>query len=61
MPRWPPSPDGSLETILSLGGSFVSPDVEDYYVTAWDLGYGHILKFDHEFVGREALERRAAG
>ena len=50
----------TFEANLSLGGSFVSPNVEDYYVTPWDLGYGHILKFDHEFVGRAALERRAS-
>ena len=31
-------------------------DIEDYYATPWDLGYGHLVKFDHEFVGREALE-----
>lgn len=41
---------------LSLGGSFVSDNVEDYYLTPYDLGYGHIVKFDHDFVGREALE-----
>ncbi|MBR7826704.1 hypothetical protein KDK95_10350 [Actinospica sp. MGRD01-02] len=49
-----------FEAHLSLGGSFVSEDIEDYYVTPWDLGYGHILKFDHDFIGREALERRAS-
>jgi vanillate/3-O-methylgallate O-demethylase len=47
----------SFEAFLSLGGSFVSDRVEDYYVTPWDLGYGHILKFDHEFIGRDALEQ----
>ena len=41
---------------MSLGGSFYSPAIEDYYATPWDLGYGHLVKFDHEFVGREALE-----
>ncbi|KAA9166137.1 aminomethyl transferase family protein [Amycolatopsis acidicola] len=46
----------TFEVNLSLGGSFVSDAVEDYYVTPWDLGYGHIVKFDHEFVGRAALE-----
>ena len=30
-------------------------------VTPWDLGYGHILKFDHDFIGREALEKMAEG
>ncbi|MFJ5304447.1 hypothetical protein [Streptomyces sp. NPDC088350] len=48
----------AFEANLSLGGSFASDRVEDYYVTPWDLGYGHILKFDHDFIGREALERR---
>ncbi|MFW8641915.1 hypothetical protein ACOJBO_00215 [Rhizobium beringeri] len=43
-----------------LGGSFVSENIEDYYVTPWDLGYGHILKFDHDFIGREALESLSA-
>jgi vanillate/3-O-methylgallate O-demethylase len=41
----------------SLGGSFVSDDIEDYYLTPWDLGYGSFVKFDHDFVGREALEQ----
>jgi vanillate/3-O-methylgallate O-demethylase len=41
----------------SIGGSFVSSNIEDYYVTPYQLGYGHMVKFDHDFVGREALER----
>ncbi len=41
---------------LSLGGSLVSSNVEDYYLSPYDLGYGHIVKFDHDFVGRAALE-----
>ena len=44
--------------MLALGGSFVSDRIEDYYVTPWDLGYTHIAKFDHDFIGREALEAR---
>jgi vanillate/3-O-methylgallate O-demethylase len=44
---------------MSLGGSFYSRSIEDYYVTPWDIGHGHLIKFDHEFIGREALERRA--
>ena len=34
-----------------------SPDIEDYYFTPWELGYGNVIKYDHDFVGREALER----
>lgn len=49
-------PTGSDETIWSLGGSFHSEDIEDYYFTPWELGYGHLIKYNHEFVGRAALE-----
>lgn len=44
---------------MSLGGSFYSQNVQDYYATPWDIGHGHLVKFDHDFVGREALERMA--
>ena len=37
----------------------MSENIEDYYFTPWDLGYGHYVKFDHDFVGREALEQMA--
>jgi glycine cleavage system aminomethyltransferase T len=48
-------PADGFEANASLGGSFVSTNIEDYYLTPWDLGYGHILNFDHDFVGRDAL------
>jgi len=44
------------EATGSLGGSFSSDDIEDYYLTPHDLGYWPHVKFDHDFVGREALE-----
>lgn len=47
----------SYAGICSLGGSFVSENIEDYYLTPWDLGYGIMVKFDHDFLGREALEK----
>ena len=43
----------------SIGGSFYSDNIEDYYATPWDLGYGVFVKFDHDFIGREALEKIA--
>ncbi len=43
----------------SLGGSFRSDNVTDYYLTPFELGYGTTIAFDHDFVGRKALERRA--
>ena len=49
----------SYEATASLGGSFYSDDITDYYLTPWDLGYGPIVKFDHDFVGRAALGRMA--
>ena len=49
----------SLEGFAALAGSFVSDRLEDYYLTPWDLGYGHLIKFDHDFIGRAALERMA--
>ncbi|OJX64477.1 MAG: hypothetical protein BGO95_08340 [Micrococcales bacterium 73-13] len=39
----------------SLAGSFARPDIRDYYVTPYDIGYGKLVSFDHEFVGRDAL------
>ena len=52
-------PANSYEAIASLGGSFYSDDIRDYYLTPYDLGYGTVVKFDHDFIGREALEKIA--
>jgi vanillate/3-O-methylgallate O-demethylase len=55
--KWLPA--GSYEATGSLAGSFVSDNIEDYYVTPYEIGYGPFVKFDHEFIGREALEKIA--
>jgi vanillate/3-O-methylgallate O-demethylase len=55
--EWLPA-DG-WEGKFSIAGSFVSQNIEDYYTTPYDLGYGHIVKFDHDFTGRQALEELA--
>lgn len=52
-------PAAGWEANASLGGSFVSDRIEDYYQTPWDLGYGKHIRFDHDFVGRAALEALA--
>jgi syringate O-demethylase len=52
-------PADSYEARASLGGSFVSDSIEDYYFTPWDLGYGHFVRFDHDYIGRDALEEMA--
>ena len=49
-------PTDSYEATGSIGGSFVSERIEDYYLTPYDLGYGPFVKFDHDFIGRAALE-----
>ena len=49
-------PGNGYEANASLGGSFYSDDISDYYLTPHDLGYGSLIKFDHDFVGRSALE-----
>ncbi|MBM6620766.1 aminomethyltransferase family protein [Micrococcaceae bacterium RIT802] len=47
----------SYEATNAVAGSFDSEDIEDYYLTPWELGYGSFVKFDHDFIGREALEK----
>jgi vanillate/3-O-methylgallate O-demethylase len=49
-----------IDATVSLGGSFYSQNVEDYYFSPFDLGYGRVLKFDHDFIGRAALEQQVA-
>jgi syringate O-demethylase len=50
-------PADSYEAKASLGGSFYSDKIEDYYLTPYDLGYGHVVNFDHDFIGKEALQK----
>ncbi len=50
-------PAAGYEGTGSIGGSFVSSNIEDYYLTPYELGYGPFVKFDHDFIGREALEK----
>jgi glycine cleavage system aminomethyltransferase T len=51
--------DQSFEANVNLAGSFVSDRIEDYYATPWDLGYGFIVRHDHDFIGSDALKRLA--
>jgi vanillate/3-O-methylgallate O-demethylase len=62
---WIPSPTpayrewlsgNGFEANASLGGSFYSDKIEDYYQTPWDLGYGKLISFDKtDFIGKQAL------
>ncbi|SRR5579875_677748 len=52
-------PANGYEGTGSIGGSFDSSNIEDYYVTPYEMGYGPFVKFDHDFIGREAMEKMA--
>lgn len=53
-------PETAMENFgMGMTGSFHPDDVEEYYSTPWDLGYGRLVRFDHEFIGRPALEQMA--
>src|SRR5262245_65357152 len=43
-------PAKSYEGTASLGGSFYSDNISDYYFTPYDIGYGSIVKLDHDFI-----------
>jgi vanillate/3-O-methylgallate O-demethylase len=55
--EWLPA-DGYAAT-CSVGGSFVSSDIRDYYSTPYELGYDIYVKFDHDFIGADALKKMA--
>lgn len=40
----------------AIEGSFDGDDISDWYVTPVELGWERNIKFDHDFIGREALE-----
>ena len=47
-------------TTLNLYGSFEGNDISDYYRSPIELGWSKVVKFDHDFLGREALEKEMA-
>jgi len=48
----------NLEGIGSIGGSFVSDDITDYYMDPVEIGYGSFLDLQGEYIGREVLAER---
>ena len=48
-------PAEGYEATNALAGSFVSDRIDDYYLNPWEMGYGSFVKFDHDFLGRDAL------
>jgi vanillate/3-O-methylgallate O-demethylase len=49
-------PAAGYEATGTIGGSYVSDDIEDYYTTPYELGYGIYIKHDHDFIGADALK-----
>ncbi len=45
----------SYEGQAALNGSFYSEDINDYYMTPWEAGYGRLISLEHDFIGRDAL------
>jgi glycine cleavage system aminomethyltransferase T len=45
--------------LTRLRGSHPSTDPAEFYYSPFELGWGRNVKFDHEFTGREALEKEA--
>ena len=52
--KWMPA--NCYEATGAIGGSYISDNIEDYYVTPFELGYDFYIKYDHDFIGRDALE-----
>ncbi|UUT34787.1 hypothetical protein [Microbacterium elymi] len=48
-----------LESSASLAGSMVSDRIEDYYVDPIEIGYGGLIDWSRDFIGRDALRGRA--
>ena len=48
-------PSTSYEATLSVGGSYESDNIDDYYLDPWDVGYHRLIHWDHAFKGRDAL------
>ena len=51
---------GPSLTTLNLFGSYEGKDIKDYYRSPLELGWKYGVKFDHDFLGRAALEKEAA-
>ena len=46
-----------IEGQRPLNGSYFSANIEDYYCSPYELGYGKVIAFNHDFIGRDALAR----
>ncbi len=59
-----PLAQGGLGEFLSQNGMFINmigSAAKDYriFVTPYDIGWGYLVNFDHDFIGKEALQKIA--
>ncbi|MGF4046399.1 hypothetical protein ACQW07_23745 [Paenarthrobacter nitroguajacolicus] len=62
-PEWEPTPfSGPLRYnfATTFTGSWDGPDIEELYRSPIEMGWGRNIAFDHDFPGREALEKEMA-
>ncbi|EMN5734189.1 aminomethyltransferase family protein [Pseudomonas aeruginosa] len=50
----------AFASTFNVAGSFEADDISAWYRSPVELGWGRNIKFDHDFIGREALEREVA-
>lgn len=50
----------AFASTFNVSGSFEADDVSAWYRSPVELGWGRNIKFDHDFIGREALEAEVA-
>lgn len=50
----------NFASAFSLDGSYEAKDISDYYRSPVEMGWGKNIRFDHDFLGREALEKEVA-
>jgi len=51
-------PADSAAGVLSIGGSYEPDAITDYYMEPAERGQAHLIDFDHDFIGKTALEER---
>jgi vanillate/3-O-methylgallate O-demethylase len=47
--------DGYMQHWYGIAGSYDSDDISDWYRSPVELGWARNIKFDHDFIGRDAL------
>jgi vanillate/3-O-methylgallate O-demethylase len=50
----------AASSTFNIAGSFEADDIRAWYRSPVELGWGKNVKFDHEFVGRDVLEKEVA-